>query len=379
MPAKIKSDQMPVYRQLGIETGKENVIFLRHDSEICISEGLEALTRVQVTHKEHSIIATLQVITDAGILQPGEAALSQSAATSLQIAEGGRLLIRHLSEVSSLRHVRSKIYGNALDDHQLKEIITDITKGRYANVHLSAFVTACAGDSLSVSEITGLTKAMVGVGSRLSWSAEIVADKHCVGGLPGNRTTPIVVSIGAAAGLVIPKTSSHAITSPAGTADTMKVMTNVALQPNEIKAVVEKEGGCLVSGEQYLSPADDLIIRIERSLDIDSEGQMIASVLSKKVAAGSTHLLIDIPVGTTAKVRSEQEAEKLKYYFKVVGKELGLKIKVLVTDGSEPVGYGIGPVLEAMDVLSVLRNEMQCNAIKNSGTNHLFSRQNCCT
>jgi thymidine phosphorylase len=185
-----------------------------------------------------------------------------------------------------------------------------------------------------------------------------VVDKHCVGGLPGNRTTPIVVAIVAAHGLTIPKTSSRAITSPAGTADCLETMTKIDLSIKQIQKVVEQENGCFVwGGSIKLSPADDILIRVERALDVDGEGQMIASVLSKKIAAGSTHVVIDVPIGKTAKVRTEEDAEKLKYYFNVVGKAMGIKVNVLFTDGSQPVGRGIGPTLEAMDVLSVLRNE----------------------
>ena len=150
-----------------------------------------------------------------------------------------------------------------------------------------------------------LTRAMVEAGDRLKWPAGTVVDKHCVGGLPGNRTTPIVVSIVAALGIMMPKTSSRAITSPAGTADTMETMAPVDLDIAAIRRVVEREGGCIVwGGAINLSPADDILIRVERALDIDSEGQMIASVLSKKIAAGSTHVVIDMPVGPTAKVRT---------------------------------------------------------------------------
>ena len=211
---------------------------------------------------------------------------------------------------------------------------------------------------MDLDEISGLTKAMITSGKQLDWNKEIVVDKHCIGGLPGNRTTPIVVAIAAAYGLTMPKTSSRAITSPAGTADTMEVLTNVTLSGEEIKRVVEQEGGCLVwGGTAQLSPADDILIKVEKALDIDSEGQLIASVLSKKAAAGSTHVVIDIPVGETAKVRSEDAAQKLKEHMEAVGDAVGLKIKVVITDGSQPVGRGIGPNLEAVDVLSVLQNK----------------------
>lgn len=106
-----------------------------------------------------------------------------------------------------------------------------------------------------------------------------------------------------------------------------------------------------------LSPADDMIIRVERPLDIDSEGQLVASILSKKAAAGSTHVVIDMPLGATAKIRSPEAANSLKSAMVAVGKEVGVAVDVLVGDGSQPVGRGIGPALEARDVLSVLRRE----------------------
>src|SRR3546814_2460953 len=99
---------------------------------------------------------------------------------------------------------------------------------------------------------------MVDAGDRLRWPSEIVVDKHSVGGLPGNRTTPIIVAIAAACGLTMPKTSSRAITSPAGTADTMETLTRVDLDLEAMQRVVASEGGCLAwGGAVRLSPADD--------------------------------------------------------------------------------------------------------------------------
>ncbi len=342
--------------RLGIDTQWEYVVYMKADCHIVLSEGYEALTRVQVSVNGKTIIATLNVLR-GNLLLSGEASLSESAWKALAAKEGDLISFVHLQPVASMSLVRAKMYGHQLNDQEMLTIISDIANGRYSSVQLSAFITACSGDSLDIYEISSLTKAMVEVGQRLTWQEKIVVDKHCVGGLPGNRTTPIVVPIVAVAGLLIPKTSSRAITSPAGTADTMETMCPVNLSLSQIQRVIKKAGACLVwGGAVELSPADDLLIKIERTLDVDSEGQMIASVLSKKAAAGSNYVVIDIPVGKTAKVRSEIDAEKLKYYFTVVGHVIGLEVKVLITDGSQPVGMGIGPALEALDVLAVLRN-----------------------
>ncbi len=344
-------------KSLGIDTYRENIIYMRSDCHICTSEGFTALTRLMVQANGNDIVATLNVI-ESGLLQHDEAGLSMEAIKRLSVREGDQISIHHLKSVESIAFIRGKIYGKPFTEKQLSEIMKDIIKGRYSNVELAAFITVCSGDNLSLEEIISLTKAMIGVGHKLLWNRPIVLDKHCIGGLPGNRTTPIVVSIIAAAGYYIPKTSSRAITSPAGTADTMEVITNINLDLTTIKAVVEKENGCLAwGGAINLSPADDIIISVEKSLDLDSEGQMIASVLSKKAAAGSTHVVIDIPVGETAKVRTQEDANRLEHYFKIVGETVGLNVKTIVTNGTQPVGIGIGPSLEAMDVLSVLQNK----------------------
>ncbi|TAH40103.1 MAG: thymidine phosphorylase family protein [Bacteroidetes bacterium] len=346
-----------IFRRLGIHSQQEHFVYMREDCHVCSSEGFEALTRIRVNYKSRSIIASLNIIrTD--ILNPGEISLSESAIHSLGIRDGETLRVSHLHPIQSLSHVRSKIYGNKFSADELDEIITDIVDGNYSSIHLSAFITACAGHRLDTKEIISLTKAMISSGQQIHWNKDIIVDKHCIGGLPGNRTTPIVVSILTAFGLTMPKTSSRAITSPAGTADTMEVMTRVTLNMDEIKKVVEQENGCIVwGGTAQLSPADDILIRVEKALDIDSEGQLIASVLSKKASAGSNHVIIDMPIGETAKLRSIDSANKLKSEIEKVADVVGLKLKVLITDGTQPVGKGIGPVLEARDILSVLRNE----------------------
>lgn len=343
--------------KLGIDTQHEFIIYMHADCFVCKSEGFEALTQVVVTFSNFSIVATLNII-QSNILNSHEASLSESAWEQLGVKEGDYISLSHLKLVTSLRYVRSKIHGNEISAQGFQEIITDIVAGRYSNIHLASFITACARDNLSIKEIIDLTQAMIQSGERLIWDYPLIMDKHSVGGIPGNRTTPIVVAIVAAAGLIIPKTSSRAITSPAGTADTLETMTPVDLSVVKMREVVNKEGGCFAwGGAIQLSPADDIIISIERPLDLDPEGQMIASVLSKKAAAGATHVVIDMPVGPTAKIRSEQAFLKLQEYFVIVGKAVGLNIKVLKTDGTQPLGIGIGPALEARDILSILRNE----------------------
>ncbi|MBA2655309.1 MAG: thymidine phosphorylase family protein [Gammaproteobacteria bacterium] len=344
-------------KRLGVGTYKEAVIYMREDCHVCRSEGFEVQTRIHVKLGGRSILATLNTI-DSNLLTLDEASLSNYAWEYLQAKEGDEVFLSHPTPLRSLSFIHTKIYGHSLDGESLDIIIKDVIEGRLSDIQIASFLTACAGGRLSQSEIIELTKTMVKVGDRLQWPSECIVDKHCIGGLPGNRTTLIVVPIVAAFGLTIPKTSSRAITSPAGTADTMEVLAPVNLDLSLMGKVVEKENGCIVwGGAVSLSPADDILIRVERAIDLDSEGQLIASVLSKKIAAGSTHAVIDIPIGPTAKVRTLKTAELLKNYLELIGKTLGITIRAIFTDGSQPVGRGIGPALEAKDVLAVLNGE----------------------
>ncbi len=342
----------------GIDTYRQPVVYMHRDCHLCRAEGFSSLARVEVKLRERTIIASLNVVTGGNWLPPDIAALSDAAWENLGAREGDMGVFGHAEPAESTSSIRAKVYGGRLTQTQFRSIVDDTLAFRLSELDLAAFIASCAGDKLDVEETIALTRAMKDAGQTLDWGEGLVLDKHCVGGLPGNRTTPIVVAIVAAAGFRIPKTSSRAITSPAGTADTMEVLTRVALNIADLRRVVEAEGGCLAwGGELDLSPADDLFIRIERPLDFDSDGQLVASVLSKKAAAGSTHVLIDVPVGPTAKVRSMDAARSLSDRMKAVASSLGPNLAIHLSDGSAPVGRGIGPSLEARDVLAVLRGD----------------------
>jgi thymidine phosphorylase len=349
----------PVHRarRLHIDSGQEAVVYLHRQSDVCRSEGFESETRVSVSLGPRTILATLNVVTGP-LLDVGDAGLSESAWTQLNATDGAAVEFAHPQPLDSLGLVRAKIHGRRLDAAALSAVVNDIAAGRYSDIHLASFLTACGDERLDRQEMIDLTLAMVASGDRIHWGRSPILDKHSVGGLPGNRTTLLVVPIVAAAGVTMPKTSSRAITSPAGTADTMEMLAPVALSQAQLRQVVEQEGGCIAwGGAARLSPADDVLIRVERPLDLDSSGQLVASVLSKKAAAGATHVLIDLPVGPTAKIRSVAEAQRLSGHLRAVGGAIGLTVLPVMTDGEQPVGRGLGPALEARDALSVLRGD----------------------
>ena len=344
--------------RLGIDTYRENVAYLHRDCEVYRAEGFQALSKVEVCADGQRILAVLNVVDDANIVDPSELALSEEAFDHLGLAEGQWVTVDHAEPPASMDAVRRKIAGQRLNQQDFHDIVQDITDSRYSKTEISAFLVASGQNDMDRDEVLYLTRAMLDTGERLDWSEPLVADKHCIGGIPGNRTSMLVVPIVAAHGMLIPTTSSRAITSPAGTADTMEVLAKVELNISQMHDLVRKHRGCMIwGGTARLSPADDIMISVERPLDIDSQGQMVASILSKKLAAGSTHLLIDIPTGPSAKIRRMRQAQQLRKLFEFVGDQLGIQLEVVITDGRQPIGNGIGPVLEARDVMQVLQND----------------------
>ena len=346
-------------KQVAIDTYMENVAYLHRECEVYRAEGFQALSKIKITANNKTVYAVLNVVDDAAIVMPTELGLSEQAFYQLNMNTGDPVSVSQAKPPLSMDAVRRKINGERLSLRDFRIIANDISKNRYSKMEMAAFLVASGQTGLDREEILHLTQAMAESGERLNWNSPLVVDKHCIGGIPGNRTSMLVVPIVAAHGTMMPKTSSRAITSPAGTADTMEVLANVNLTPEEMHKVVIQEHAFLAwGGTARLAPVDDVLISVERPLGIDSQGQMIASILSKKIAAGSSHLVIDIPVGPTAKVRHMREALRLRKLFEYVGDRLNLHLEVIITDGTQPVGRGIGPVLEARDVMQVLENHV---------------------
>ncbi len=349
-------------RRVAIDTYKENVAYLHRECSLYRVEGFQALNKIEIrTEKGGSpVIAVLNVVDDENITQLDELGLSEQGYRQLGVPEGTAVRVSHAVPPISLKAVHRKIAGESLLFDDYLAIARDIVDNRYSKIEMAAFLVACSETGMEREEVLNLTRAMIETGDQLDWGEQLVVDKHCIGGIPGNRTTLLVVPIVAAHGILMPKTSSRAITSPSGTADTMEVLADVELGPRNLRDIVQLHRACIAwGGTAKLAPVDDILISVERPLSLDSPGQMVASILSKKISAGATHLLIDIPVGPTAKMESRQAALRLRKLFEFVADRMGLHLVVIITDGAQPIGSGVGPVLEVRDVLQVLKNDPQ--------------------
>ncbi len=260
----------------------------------------------------------------------------------------------HISAISA---IRKKLLGKKLNYKEIFSLMDELAHQKLGPVLTTYFVAAGFKEGFSNQELYYLTRAMAETGTKLHFRG-IVADKHSTGGLAGTRTTMILVPIIAAAGYKIPKNSSRAITTPAGTADTMEVLAPVTFSPSQIEKIVNEVGGCIVwGGHLGLAPADDVIIQVEEPLAFESFDKIIISIMAKKIASGATHLILDIPVGSTLKIRHFKDAEIIAEKFKFLAKKFKIKICIDINQTLEPAGHGIGPALEAIDVLKVLEQK----------------------
>lgn len=334
------------------------VVLHKKDSE---KYDIHRQSRLRIKHGKQEVICIAETTYEKKQVRPGQIGILSEVQDILQLKRGSIISAQLVDKPDSISYIKKKLAGKELSKKEIHRIVRDIVRGHISDVELTYFVSGCYRNELTSREIHYLTTSLVETGQTLKPRKKPVLDKHCIGGIPGNRTTMIVVPIIAAFGLTIPKTSSRSITSPSGTADTMEVLCNVNLELEEMKQVLRKAQGCLAwGGTVNLAPADDEIIRVEYPLVIDTVGLLLSSVLAKKQAVGATHVLIDIPFGKEAKVSSKKRALELKKRFTSQAKKLGMKLKVVLTDGSKPIGRGVGPVLEANDVLKVLRNDPDC-------------------
>ena len=321
---------------------------------------LHVMDRIKINKGNKIETVVVDIAEGKKIIPQGKIGVFEEVISSLKLKNNDEVRIIPARKPLSLDYIKKKLDGQRLSRKEINQIMWDIVHNKLSAVELTYFVAACYTNIMTTQETIWLTKAMVEHGDMLKLDKYPVIDKHCVGGVPGNRTTMVIVPIMAAAGYLMPKTSSRSITSPAGTADTMEVLTNVAFPIKKMKQIILKTNGCIVwGGSLNLAPADDKIIAVERPLEIDAESQLLASIMAKKYSVSSTHILIDIPAGKDAKVKSKVQALKLKAEFEKIGKRLKKHVKVMITDGSQPIGNGIGPALEARDVLWLLKRDFR--------------------
>ncbi|MEK6953434.1 MAG: AMP phosphorylase [Candidatus Micrarchaeota archaeon] len=315
------------------------------------SLGLSIYDRVHLTLRGRQIVAIVDF--SHHFIAEGEIGLFEEVAKLLDAKQGELISIESLQRPLSLDYIKKKLDNKMLSQKEIHSIISDLMAENLSSTELAAFITAIYINGLSMDETIALTNAIAQSGDMLKVDHTIVVSEHSIGGVAGDRVSMMLVPLIASLGIRIPKTAARAISSASGTSDSMEVLCPVTLTVPQIEAVVQKTNGCLVwGGAVRLASADDKLIRIRNPLHLDPKSLLLSSILAKKKAEGAQYVLIDIPVGRGAKIERIDEAKSLARDFESLGMSLGMTIKCLISDGSSPITSGIGPALEAREVLA---------------------------
>ena len=324
--------------------------------------GVREQDRVRIKHERSSAVTVVQT-TDT-VVKKGDVGILGKAWTALGPDPDELIEVVATSKPESIEFIKKKMNGKALATEEIRTIIGDICSHNLSNIELASYIASLYINGMNLRETADLTKAMVETGETIKFDRSRVFDFHSIGGCPGNKITLIVVPIVAAAGLLIPKTSSRAISSAAGTSDIVEVFARVDFDGNKLRSIAETTGGALIwGGSVNLAPADDLIIRVEYPLGIDPHAQLLASVMSKKKAVGADYLAIDIPMGEETKAPTMEKAKAYAKDFVDLGEMLGIHVECAITYGGQPVGRAIGPALEAREAIAILEGEQHPSSV----------------
>ncbi len=311
----------------------------------------------------------IQAYLTSQYVEKGEIGLSESVIKQYGLLEGMEVDVQTRKTFDSVAHrlIIDKVEGKTLNKEDMDTITQGFMNAEISPSHSSAFLLSQHFTEFSLDEIEAMARSFADSGKIHDFSAPVF-DKHSIGGVPGNKITLLIVPILAAAGLLIPKTSTHAITSASGTADTMSVLAPVELNADEVFELVKKTKGCIVSGRDMgIAPVVDRIIKEAAfPLGIDPESLFLAGILAKKLAMGVDFMCLDIPVGGGTKVESEADGRELARLFVSLAARLGIKAEAGLTYANVPVGHSIGPTLEAAEALDALAGKGPTSLVEKS-------------
>jgi AMP phosphorylase len=335
-----------------IDMGTRGVLLNR---KAAASIGVLDGDRVEIENLARGLSDTAVVTHTSTLIGEGTVGIFALTNSRLQFSDGETAEVRDAERPASLDFIKKKMRGERLTKEETMAIVQDVVDNSISSAEITAYITASYINGLDMDEVEYLIRSMVDTGEHLSFSTHPIVDKHSIGGVPGNKISLLVVPIVAASGLRIPKTSSRAITGAGGTADLMEVLAPVEFSADEVQLMTQKAGGVIVwGGATNIAPADDKFILVEYPFKMDAPGQMLASVMAKKVAVGADLVVIDIPVGRNTKVSDIQEGRKLAREFIELGERFNIHVECAITYGESPVGHAIGPRLEVKEALGVL-------------------------
>ena len=301
------------------EEGAELCILL--NEEQARNHGISPMDKVVMLYKGQEIV--LDVSLTHKYVAHHEVGIYQDVRKKYKIKSGEKVGIKFTTtSAQALDALKKGLKGGKLTQGEIHAIMQDISSNRFSDTLITYFSALGFFKKAQDEELYRMAKAMAETGEMLHFDG-IVADKHCMGGVPGNETTMIMIPLLASLGIKMPKTFSKSITTPAATGECVNVLMDISFSKRQIEGLVKKNNCCLVRGGGLdLAPADEKLIKVAYPLSMQSYSRTVVSIMAKKYAMGINHSLIDIPVGPTAKVPDKKTARWLKKRYEYVGKRL---------------------------------------------------------
>ena len=256
--------------------------------------------------------------------------------------------------------ISDKRDNKELTDEQIRFFVKGYTRGEIEHYHASALLMAIYLNGMTDRETVTLTKEMAESGDMLDLSAidGITVDKHSTGGV-GDKTTLIVAPIVASVGLKTAKMSGRGLGHTGGTIDKLESIDGfcTSLSPEIFIDKVKKHGICVVGQSGDLAPADKKIYALrDATATVGSMPLIASSIMSKKLAAGASCIVLDVKTGSGAFMKTPEDAEALSEKMVNIGKSAGRKVAAVISDMDTPLGKNIGNSLEVIEAVEVLKN-----------------------
>jgi thymidine phosphorylase len=257
--------------------------------------------------------------------------------------------------------IRKKRDGDALNGSEIAEFIEGLASGRISEGQVAAFAMAVFFNGMSREETVALTRAMTGSGTRLTWRDldGPVLDKHSTGGI-GDKVSLVLAPVVAACGAYVPMISGRGLGHTGGTLDKLDSIPGYATQPDleRLRAAVRAAGCAIIGQTDDLAPADRRLYAIrDVTATVESIPLIVASILSKKLAAGLDALVMDVKVGSGAFLPSFEATRDLARTLVEVANGAGLRCSALLTDMSQCLGRTAGNALEVREAIDVLTGQ----------------------
>ena len=257
--------------------------------------------------------------------------------------------------------IRKKRDGLNLSREEIEFFIGGVTSGRIADYQVSALLMAIYLNGMDQNEQQILTEAMLKSGNILDFSdiPKPKADKHSTGGV-GDKTSIIIAPLVAACGVCVPMISGRGLGHTGGTLDKLESIPGyrVNLSATDFKQVLQDVGYAMAGQTAEIAPADKKMYALrDATATVEAIPLIVASIISKKGAAGLDAMIIDVKVGNGAFMREGSRAEDLAHALVSTGNSCGIKTRALLTDMNQPLGAAVGNSLEVKECIEILRGE----------------------